>query len=143
MQPAIDRATLDRLIARGRAQGQLTTADLRGELPISGMSPDTIALVLIELEEAGIPVELEEDLLGPGRGLGAAPPPGLVLPTHDPGGGAPGAAAEGGTGPGAAPRPPARPEPASPREVPADRAIALAGVAAIALGLLIAASLTH
>ena len=44
MPPSLDRPTLDRLIAKGREQGFLTTADLRGALPIAAMSPDDIAL---------------------------------------------------------------------------------------------------
>ncbi|WP_018263188.1 RNA polymerase sigma factor region1.1 domain-containing protein [Methylobacterium sp. WSM2598] len=141
MQPAIDRATLDRLIARGRERGELTSADLRAALPISGMSPDAIALVLIELEEAGVPVELEEDLLAPGRGFSAAPPPAAELPAgrEAPRAAPPGPAARAGAASAAAaPRPaPARP---AARE---DRAIALAGFGAIVLGLLIAAALSH
>ncbi|GJD98663.1 RNA polymerase sigma factor region1.1 domain-containing protein [Methylobacterium isbiliense] len=96
MPPALDRPTLDRLIARGRAQGHLTTGDLRGALPIAAMSPDDIALVVIEIEEAGVPVDLDEGLLaegparsrptGPalpdaGRREAEAPPPSVPLET--------------------------------------------------------------
>ena len=59
----IDRSTLDRLVAEGRAKGQLTNEDLAAALPIGTMDPDDIALVVVHLEEAGIPVELDESLL--------------------------------------------------------------------------------
>ena len=60
MQQALDRNTLDRLIALGRRQGQLTTEDLRASLPIESMSAEEIALIVVHLEESGIAVELEE-----------------------------------------------------------------------------------
>ena len=66
MQQALDRNTLDRLITLGRRQGQLTTEDLRASLPIEAMSPEEIALIVVHLEESGVPVELEESLLSPG-----------------------------------------------------------------------------
>ncbi|HLM39737.1 MAG TPA: RNA polymerase sigma factor region1.1 domain-containing protein [Microvirga sp.] len=65
MQQALDRNTLDRLITLGRRQGQLTTEDLRASLPIESMSPEEIALIVVHLEESGVPVELEESLLSP------------------------------------------------------------------------------
>jgi len=63
MQPALDSNTLDRLISLGRERGHLTTEDLRASLPIESMSAEDIALVVIQLEETGVPVELEESLL--------------------------------------------------------------------------------
>lgn len=63
MQPALDRDMLDRLVARGRERGQLTTADLRANLPVEAMSIEAIALVVAHLEESGIPVEVEDSLL--------------------------------------------------------------------------------
>jgi hypothetical protein len=63
MQPAIDRNTLERLIALGRQRGILTNRDLQEELPIGIMSAEDIALVVVHLEEAGVPVDLEESLL--------------------------------------------------------------------------------
>jgi hypothetical protein len=59
----IDRSTLDRLVAQGRAKGQLTNEDLAAALPIASMDADDIALVVVHLEEAGIAVELDESLL--------------------------------------------------------------------------------
>ncbi|WP_052954642.1 RNA polymerase sigma factor region1.1 domain-containing protein [Microvirga vignae] len=65
MQPALDSNTLDRLISLGRERGHLTTEDLRASLPIESMSAEEIALVVVHLEETGVPVELEESLLLP------------------------------------------------------------------------------
>jgi hypothetical protein len=63
MQSALDRNTLDRLISLGRKQGHLTTEDLRTSLPINSMSAEEIALIVVHLEEAGIPVELDDSLI--------------------------------------------------------------------------------
>lgn len=63
MQPAFDSDILGRLISLGRERGHLTTADLRASLPIERMSAEEIALVVVHLEETGVPVELEESLL--------------------------------------------------------------------------------
>ncbi|WP_134496619.1 RNA polymerase sigma factor region1.1 domain-containing protein [Microvirga pakistanensis] len=63
MQPALDSNTLDRLISLGRERGHLTTEDLRASLPIDNMSAEDIALVVVHLEETGVPVDLEESLL--------------------------------------------------------------------------------
>lgn len=65
MRPALDSNTLDRLISLGRERGHLTTEDLRASLPVESMSAEEIALVVIHLEETGVPVELEESLLTP------------------------------------------------------------------------------
>jgi hypothetical protein len=63
MQPALDSNTLDRLIALGREQGHLTTQDLEANLPIASMSAEEIALIVVHLEEIGIPVELDDSLI--------------------------------------------------------------------------------
>lgn len=62
MQPALDSNILGHLISLGRERGHLTTADLRASLPIESMSAEEIALVVVQLEETGVPVELEESL---------------------------------------------------------------------------------
>ena len=67
----IDRSTLDRLVAQGRAKGHLTNEDLTAALPIETMDADDIALVVVHLEEAGVAVELDESLL---TGQPARPP---------------------------------------------------------------------
>jgi hypothetical protein len=63
MQQALDSNTLDRLISLGRQQGQLTTQDLEANLPIHSMSAEEIALIVVHLEESGVPVELEDSLV--------------------------------------------------------------------------------
>ncbi|MBM6583710.1 RNA polymerase sigma factor region1.1 domain-containing protein [Microvirga sp. BT689] len=63
MQQALDSNTLDRLISLGRKQGQLTVQDLETNLPIHSMSTDEIALIVVHLEEAGVPVELDDSLV--------------------------------------------------------------------------------
>ncbi|MBJ6127892.1 RNA polymerase sigma factor region1.1 domain-containing protein [Microvirga splendida] len=63
MQQALDSNTMDRLVALGREQGQLTTQDLETNLPIHAMSAEDIALVVVHLEESGVPVELDDRLL--------------------------------------------------------------------------------
>ncbi|WP_414474028.1 RNA polymerase sigma factor region1.1 domain-containing protein [Microvirga sp. M2] len=74
MQPAFDSDILGRLVSLGRERGHLTTADLRASLPIERMSAEEIALVVVHLEETGVPVELEESLL-PAHQKPAAPGP--------------------------------------------------------------------
>jgi len=65
MQQALDSNTLDRLISLGRKQGQLTIQDLETNLPIHSMSTDEIALIVVHLEEAGVPVELDDSHVTP------------------------------------------------------------------------------
>ncbi len=83
-----DKAALERLMTLGRKRGHLTTGDLENELPVSAMSPDELALVIVHLEEAGVPVELDAALLAPGGGAPAPEAGGFVLPqpatTHPP-----------------------------------------------------------
>jgi hypothetical protein len=67
MQPALDSTILDRLISRGRERGYLTTEDLRVNLPVESMSTEEIALVVVQLEEIGLAVDLEESFLSASR----------------------------------------------------------------------------
>jgi hypothetical protein len=80
MATPIPPDALLRLKERGRAAGQLTVADLAKELPVEGMDAEEVALVIAHLEEAGIPVTLDEDLLRPRPGAPAPPPPAIELP---------------------------------------------------------------
>jgi hypothetical protein len=85
MQPALDRAILDRLIVSGRRQGYLTNEDLAANLPIGSMSADEIAMIVVHLEELGIPVELEERLLSPDAKPASAPTrTAEIIPFPDP-----------------------------------------------------------
>ncbi len=63
MASTIDRGTLDRLIALGRERGELTAKELQAALPIGSMDVDSLVLVMLELEAAGINVE--PDVFGP------------------------------------------------------------------------------
>lgn len=139
MQAAFDRTTLDRLIALGRSRGELTPDDLRRALPVDRMSAEDIALVLIELEEAGIAVDPDEILLqGGGTPLPAgairlpeppapAPAAPVVAPVVEP---PPAAATAAATSaPDRVSPPPARGG--------AHRAVILAGLAALALAVLV------
>lgn len=59
MTQALDRGTLDRLVALGRDRGLLTADDLRAALPVERMDVDALVLVMLELEAAGVSVEPE------------------------------------------------------------------------------------
>ncbi|RDI62659.1 RNA polymerase sigma factor region1.1 domain-containing protein [Microvirga subterranea] len=74
MQPAIDQNTLESLIALGRQKGSLTNRDLEAALPTGAMSVEDIALVVLQLEEAGVPIDLDEDLLSRSQGAVASRP---------------------------------------------------------------------
>jgi hypothetical protein len=73
MQPALDSNTLDRLISLGREQGYLTNQDLEANLPIASMSAEEIALIVVHLEETGVPVELDDNLTVPNAKPSPAP----------------------------------------------------------------------
>jgi hypothetical protein len=76
MQPALDSNTLDRLISLGRKQGYLTNQDLEANLPIESMSAEEIALIVVHLEETGVPVELDDHLISANHQ--PTPPPAKV-----------------------------------------------------------------
>lgn len=129
MTQALDRATLDRLVALGRDRGLLTADDLRAALPVERMDVDTLVLVMLELEAAGVSVEPEA--FGPPTDR--AVPVSVTLPPPRPGT-PPVRAAE--AGPGASFAPPISAAPAAPEPVPDDgvdagRAVLLAGLATV------------
>ena len=134
MSQMIDRGTLDRLIALGRARGELTAADLRAALPVDRMEVDALVLVMLELEAAGVSVE--PDAYGPPTDRPAPGParlpegnPGMPQPVRP-------AAAGAATVEAAEPGPlrPAGPAERDPDEGRAvNRAVALAGLATLLL----------
>ncbi|WP_419828368.1 RNA polymerase sigma factor region1.1 domain-containing protein [Methylobacterium sp.] len=130
MTQTIDRGTLDRLIALGRARGALTAIDLQAALPVDRMDVDALVLVMLELDAAGVSVEPEA--LGPP--LDRAIPGSVILPEQQPGTPPPVLPA-GGTG---APAAAAEPRPIRSAAAPgldpddsrdATRAVALAALA--------------
>lgn len=74
----IAQDTIERLVAVGRSKGFLDTQDLLEALPVQTMSPEDIALVVVRLEDAGVPVELDESLLA-GRATSLRP---VKVPDH-------------------------------------------------------------
>jgi hypothetical protein len=62
MRPAIDRSTVESLILLGKQRGGLTNQDLQAALPVGSMSAEDIALIVMQLEEAGVSVDLDESL---------------------------------------------------------------------------------
>ncbi|MGU3388266.1 RNA polymerase sigma factor region1.1 domain-containing protein [Methylobacterium sp. D53M] len=129
MTQALERATLDRLVALGRDRGLLTADDLRAALPVERMDVDALVLVMLELEAAGVSVEPEA--FGPPTDR--AVPVSVALPAPRPGT-PPVRDAEAGQG--AAFAPPASAAPAAPEPVPDDgadggRAVLLAGLATV------------
>jgi hypothetical protein len=59
-EPAIRR-----LQEIGQRQGHLTLEQVKSLLPVDEMTPDEIGRALLQLEEAGVEVQLDEDLLRP------------------------------------------------------------------------------
>ncbi|GEP07308.1 RNA polymerase sigma factor region1.1 domain-containing protein [Methylobacterium oxalidis] len=73
----LDRSSLDRLIALGRGSGRISVDELRTHLPIASLSPEDIALLVLELEEAGVEVDLDALLAAPGQAASDIPPAAL------------------------------------------------------------------
>ena len=59
---------IQRLKQIGGPDGQVTLDQVKSVLPVDEMTPGEIGQVMIRLEEAGVEVCLEEDLLRPGAG---------------------------------------------------------------------------
>lgn len=62
---AIDDEAVRTLQIIGLRQGRLTAEDLKQVLPVDAMSAERIAQVILRLQDAGIDVEVDEDLLSP------------------------------------------------------------------------------
>jgi hypothetical protein len=67
-EPAIRR-----LQEIGQRQGHLTLEQVKSHLPVDEMTPDEIGGALLRLEEAGVEVELDEELLRPRPDAGNGP----------------------------------------------------------------------
>ena len=80
-----DDPAVERLVALGRRRGYVTFDDLRQALPIATMSEAAIAQAVSRLEQAGIIIEVDEELVEPAHHDGGEPASGR--PAHS--GGAP------------------------------------------------------
>lgn len=137
-------AALQRLLAIGRQRGHVTLEEVKAALPVAEMGAEELGRAMLRLEEAGVEVRLEGDLLRPRPGSEAADPPPVTLP---PGAEPAPARAPPMAAPGAPFEPP--PRPGGPVPLPPDgggagrflgRALLLAG-AALALALVAAYAL--
>ena len=63
----IDGKLLATLRERAKGQVVLTTDDLRAVLPIKTLSADDLAMIVLQLEDAGVSLEVTDDLLGTSR----------------------------------------------------------------------------
>jgi hypothetical protein len=70
---AVNESAISELTAIGRRQGRLRLDDVKRVLPVESMSADELAEAMTRLEEAGIEVDLDPDLLRPRHD--AAPQP--------------------------------------------------------------------
>src|SRR4051812_33829291 len=69
----VNEAAIDELTAIGRRQGRLELDDMKRVLPVDRMSADELAEAMARLEDAGIEIDLDPNLLRPRHD--AAPPP--------------------------------------------------------------------
>jgi len=75
----IERGAFERLIEKGRRRGGLSTEDLRAALPIERMNADDIAMVVLQIEEEGVQVELDDELLARSGAPARTPPPAVPV----------------------------------------------------------------
>jgi hypothetical protein len=78
-------SAIRRLQEIGRQQGHLTLEQVKSLLPVDEMTPDELGRALLRLEEAGVEVELDEDLMRPRPDASSgpsSPEPGLRLDTE-------------------------------------------------------------
>ena len=55
------------LLDRARRFGGLTTQDIMEVFPVQTMSANELAMLVLRLEDAGVPLELEDELIGGSR----------------------------------------------------------------------------
>jgi hypothetical protein len=70
----------DRLIALGRSKGSLGIDDIKEAMPVESMTTEDLAGLVILLEEHGIAIDLDPELLRPNSG----PPRPLASPADAP-----------------------------------------------------------
>src|SRR5215217_1395519 len=70
----IDEGRLQDLIELGRTKGRLSTEDLQEVMPVSAMSVEDLATVILRLERAGIDIDIDPDLLQPQPGAARGRP---------------------------------------------------------------------
>lgn len=75
----IDEEKIEMLRLRSDRQGAIATGDLREILPVDEMSADELALVVLELEEAGVVIEIDESLMGSSRRRTTTSPQAAVI----------------------------------------------------------------
>jgi hypothetical protein len=71
---------IDRAVAAGRHRGMLAAEELASLLPIDSMTADEIAIAVARIEDSGVEVELDPELLQPRRDTGTAARPPLAAP---------------------------------------------------------------
>lgn len=83
---AVDSSLIHRLAEIGRDRGYVTIDEVNRVLPVDGMSDSELAHALVQLEEAGVSVEIEEEMTGRSRVSGSRaeiPEFRLPQPTED------------------------------------------------------------
>jgi hypothetical protein len=74
-------AAIRRLKEIGQGRGYVTLDEVKAALPVETMPPEELGRVVLQLEEAGIEVQLDDDLLRPRPGgEESAPAPERLLP---------------------------------------------------------------
>lgn len=75
----IDEEKIESLRRRAQRQGPITTDVLREILPIEEMSADELALAVLQLEETGVMIEIDEALMGASRRRSTTSPETAVI----------------------------------------------------------------
>jgi hypothetical protein len=73
----------DRLVALGRSKGSLDIDDIKESMPVETMTTEDLASLVILLEEHGIAIDLDPELLLPNRGPPPLAPKPLFVPSEE------------------------------------------------------------
>jgi hypothetical protein len=73
----------DRLVALGRSKGSLDLDDIKETMPVETMTTEDLASLVILLEEHGIAIDLDPELLIPAGGPPPLAPNPLFIPSAD------------------------------------------------------------